>query len=77
MWPQPYFLINQPFQTDQTIQNKNSSLTSFKKCNMCKPSLKFNVMLHFYIFSFFYIYKNKSIIEQLQSTWKSFFSVIM
>ena len=30
-------------------------------------------MLHFYIFSFFYI--KKSVIEQLQSAWKSFFSV--
>ena len=35
-------------------------------------------MLHFYIFSFFYIYINiKSIIEQFQSAWESLFSVVM
>ena len=35
-------------------------------------------MLHFYIFSFFYIHTNiKNINEQFQSAWESFFSVVI
>ena len=45
---------------------------------MCTISPRLNVMLHFYIFSFFYIYTNiKNIIEQFQSAWESFFSVVI
>ena len=45
---------------------------------MCTISPRLNVMLHFYIFSFFYIYANiKNIIEQFQNAWESFFSVVI
>ena len=50
-----YFLINQPFPTDQIQNKKTVNLISFKKCNMCTTSSELNVMLHFSIFLLFYI----------------------
>ena len=55
--------------------NKTVNLISFKKCNTCTTSSKFNVLLHFF-HSYTYT-STKSIIEQLQSAWKNFFSVII
>ena len=42
------------------LESEIPTLIRFKKCNLCTTSLKLNVMLHFYAFSFFYIYKNKN-----------------